>query len=107
MQNNEYGTWAMGSNWALHFEMGALGTTGAPFNYNCQQLGTCSNQDEAFTTGGCFSSGHTNGVLFVFLDGHVAFFSNATPDEIRYSIGVIDASGDTDTPDNSPLNDDD
>jgi prepilin-type N-terminal cleavage/methylation domain-containing protein len=106
MQNNEYGTWAMGSNWALHFEMGALGTTGSPFNYNCQAMGTCANQDEAFTTAGGYSSGHTLGVLFVFLDGHVAFFSNATSDDIRYSIGVIDTNSD-DSPDNSPLNDDD
>jgi prepilin-type N-terminal cleavage/methylation domain-containing protein len=107
MQNTEYGTWAMGSNWSLHFQMGALGTTGAPFNYNCQAKGTCSNQDEAYTTAGCFSSGHTNGVLFVYLDGHVDFFSNSTIDSIRWSIGVIDNGLDSDSPDNSPLNDDD
>ena len=107
MQNNEYGTWAMGTNWALHFEMGALGTTGAPFNYNCQTQGTCSNQDEAFTTAGCFSSRHTGGVLFVFLDGHVDYFSDSTIDDVRYSIGVISGDGAADTPDNSPLNDDD
>jgi prepilin-type N-terminal cleavage/methylation domain-containing protein len=107
MQNNEYGTWAMGTNWALHFEMGALGTTGAPFNYNCQYKGTCGNQDEAYTTGGCFSSWHTGGgVLFVFLDGHVDYFSNATIDSVRYAIGVIN-DGVNDSPDNSPLNDDD
>jgi prepilin-type N-terminal cleavage/methylation domain-containing protein len=107
LQNNEYGTWAMGSNWALHFEAGALGTTGSPFNYNCQKKGTCSNEDEAFTTAGGFSSGHTGGVLFVFLDGHVAYFSNSTGDGERYSIGVINEAGDADSPDNSPLNDDD
>jgi prepilin-type N-terminal cleavage/methylation domain-containing protein len=106
-QNNEYGTWAMGSNWALHFEMGALGTTGAPFNYNCQTMGTCGNQDDAYTTAGCYSSNHTGGVLFVFLDGHVDFFANSTSDSVRWSIGVIDNSNDTDSPDNSPLNDDD
>jgi prepilin-type N-terminal cleavage/methylation domain-containing protein len=106
MQMDEYGTWAMGTNWALHFEMGALGTTGAPFNYNCQTKGTCGNQDEAYTTAGCFSSGHTNGVLFGFLDGHVDFFSNATSDSVRYSIGVIRETA-SDSPDNSPLNDDD
>jgi prepilin-type N-terminal cleavage/methylation domain-containing protein len=107
LQNNEYGTWAMGTNWANKFEMGGLGTTGAPFNYNCQRKGTCGNEDEAFTTAGCFSSNHTNGVLFVFLDGHVEYFSNSTIDEIRRYIGVIDDDEDADTPDNSPLNDDD
>jgi hypothetical protein len=105
LQNNEYGTWAMGSNWALHFEMGALGTTGSPFNYNCQRIGTCGNEDEAFTSAGGFSSGHTGGVLFVFLDGHVDYFSDSTIDSVRYSIAVINDS--TDTPDNSPLNDGD
>jgi hypothetical protein len=107
LQNTEYGTWALGTNWAQHFEMGGLGTTGAPFNYNCQKLGTCSNAAEAFTTAGAFSSWHTNGVLFVYLDGHVDFFSTSTIDSIRQTIGVIDDSLDTDSPDNSPLNDDD
>jgi prepilin-type N-terminal cleavage/methylation domain-containing protein/prepilin-type processing-associated H-X9-DG protein len=107
LHNNEYGTWAMGTNWALHFMMGALGTTGSPFNYNCQTKGTCGNEDEAFTTGGCFSSRHTGGVLFVYLDGHVQYFSNSTIDDIRQTIGVIDDSQDVDSPDNSPLNDDD
>jgi prepilin-type N-terminal cleavage/methylation domain-containing protein len=106
LQNNEYGTWAMGSNWAEHFEMGALGTTGSPFNYNCQTKGTCANEDEAFTTAGGFSSGHTGGVLFAFLDGHVAYYSNSTGDIERYNIGVISGAGDDDSPDNSPLNDD-
>jgi prepilin-type N-terminal cleavage/methylation domain-containing protein len=106
LQNNEYGTWAMGSNWSQHFMMGGLGTTGPPFNYNCQKLGTCSNEIEAYTTAGAFSSWHTNGVLFVYLDGHVDFFSNSTSDSIRQIIAVIDDSADTDSPDNSPLNDD-
>ncbi len=107
MQNTEYGTWAMGSNWAQHFEMGALGTTGAPFNYNCQMKGTCGNQDEAYTTAGGFSSMHTGGVLFVYLDGHVDYFSNTTIDSVRWTIGVIDNDNDNDSPANSPLNDDD
>jgi prepilin-type N-terminal cleavage/methylation domain-containing protein len=107
MQNSEYGTWAMGSNWAQHFEMGALGTTGAPFNYNCQATGTCANDAEAYTTAGSFSSGHAGGVLFVYLDGHVDYFSNTTDDGVRQSIGVITGDGDVDSPDNSPLNDDD
>jgi prepilin-type processing-associated H-X9-DG protein len=106
-QNNEYGTWAMGSNWAQHFEMGGLGTTGALFNYNCQTQGTCGNDADAFTTAGCFSSRHSGGVLFVYLDGHVDYFSNSTDDSVRQSIGVINGDGDVDSPDNSPLNDDD
>jgi prepilin-type N-terminal cleavage/methylation domain-containing protein/prepilin-type processing-associated H-X9-DG protein len=104
LQNDEYGTWAMGSNWALHFEIGALGTTGTPFNYNCQAKGTCGNQDEAYSTAGCFSSRHTNGVQFVFLDGHVDYFSDSTSDSIRYQIAVLHDS--TDSPADSPLNDD-
>jgi prepilin-type N-terminal cleavage/methylation domain-containing protein len=106
-QNNEYGTWAMGSNWALNFEMGALGTTGSPFNYNCQRLGTCANEGEAFTTAGGFSSMHPGGVLFVYLDGHVDYFIDSTSDDVRYVIAVIDPGSDTDSPDNSPLNDGD
>jgi prepilin-type N-terminal cleavage/methylation domain-containing protein len=106
-QNDEYGTWAMGTNWAQNFEMGGLGTTGAPFNYNCQMLGTCGNDAEAYTTAGCFSSGHTGGVLFVYLDGHVDYFSNMTGDSVRWDIGVISEFGDVDSPDNSPLNDED
>jgi hypothetical protein len=107
MQNNEYGTWAMGTNWAQNFEMGGLGTTGTPFNYNCQLKGTCANDAEAFSTGGCFSSGHTGGVLFVYLDGHVDYFTDTTIDAVRQSIGVINGDGDADSPANSPLNDDD
>jgi prepilin-type N-terminal cleavage/methylation domain-containing protein len=106
-QNNEYGTWAMGTNWAQHFEMGGLGTTGSPFNYNCQAKGSCGNPDEAYTTAGGFSSMHTGGVLFVYLDGHVDFFTNDTIDEIRWTIAVINQSNDTDSPENSPLNDGD
>jgi hypothetical protein len=106
-QNNEYGTWAVGTNWAQHFMLGGLGTTGAPFNYNCQAKGTCGNQDEAFTTAGAFSSGHSGGVLFVYLDGHVDFFGDNTIDDIRRTIGDINGSGDVDAPDNSPLNDGD
>jgi prepilin-type processing-associated H-X9-DG protein len=97
----------MGSNWSGHFMMGALGTTGAPFNYNCQTTGTCANEAEAYNTAGCFSSMHMGGVLFVYLDGHVAYFSNTTIDDIRYTIGVIDQDSNTDSPDNSPLNDGD
>jgi prepilin-type N-terminal cleavage/methylation domain-containing protein len=104
---NEYGTWAMGSNSSQHFMLGALGTTGAPFNYNCQTLGTCGNEAEAFNTAGCFSSMHTGGVLFVYLDGHVDYFSNSTIDDVRQTIADINGLGDVDSPDNSPLNDDD
>jgi prepilin-type processing-associated H-X9-DG protein len=106
-QNNEYGTWAMGSNWSQHFMMGGLGTTGAPFNYNCQAKGTCGNEDEAFTTAGAFSSAHTGGVLFVYLDGHVEYFSDSTIDDIRRTIADINGTGDIDSPGNSPLNDGD
>jgi prepilin-type N-terminal cleavage/methylation domain-containing protein/prepilin-type processing-associated H-X9-DG protein len=104
MQNDEYGTWAMGSNWSQNFEMGALGTTGTPFNCNCETMGTGGNQAEAYSSAGCFSSGHTAGVNFVFLDGHVDFFTSDTIDGVRYSIAVIHDSHDT--PANSPLNDD-
>src|SRR5262249_48288216 len=104
-QSSEYGTWAMGSNSCHDFMMGALGTTGAPFNSNCQKAGTCSNQAQAYTTAGCFSSMHMGGVLFVYLDGHVDYFGGDTNDDLRYSIGVIDLDTVQDSPDNSPLND--
>jgi prepilin-type N-terminal cleavage/methylation domain-containing protein/prepilin-type processing-associated H-X9-DG protein len=106
-QNNEYGTWQVGTNWAQNFMMGGLGTTGSPFNYDCQAKGTCGNQDEAYTSAGGFSSRHGGGVLFVYLDGHVAYFNNSTIDEIRRTIADINGLGDIDSPDNSPLNDDD
>jgi prepilin-type N-terminal cleavage/methylation domain-containing protein len=105
--NNEYGTWAMGSNWSQHFMMGALGTTGTPFNYNCQAMGTCANENDAYNTAGCFSSMHSGGVLFVYLDGHVDYFHNSTSDDVRQTIADINGLGDVDSPDNSPLNDDD
>src|SRR5262249_15158803 len=105
-QSSEYGTWAMGSNSSHNFMMGALGTTGARFNSNCQSAGTCTNENDAYNTAGCFSSMHIGGVLFVYLDGHVDYFTNDTNDETRYTIGVIDRAMDLDSPDNTPLNDD-
>ncbi len=104
--SQEYGTWAMGSNYSYHFMMGALGTTGIPFNYNCQTMGTCGNESEAYTTAGCFSSMHSGGVLFVYLDGHVDYFSNNTIDDIRLTIGIINGFGNGESPDNTPPVDD-
>ncbi len=105
---DEYGTWAMGTNYALHEMMGALGTTGVPFNYNYGPTsGGAYNAAGAYNTAGCFSSNHTGGVLFVFLDGHVTYFSGNTSDEIRLAIGSLKGGLATPPPPNTTLGDDD
>jgi len=107
-QSNEYGTWAMGTNSAQNEMMGALGTTGVPFNYNYEPTsGGAYNDTEAYNTAGCFSSMHMGGVLFVYLDGHVEYFRGNVPDLVRLASGTINGYGGSDAPPNSVLSDDD
>ena len=107
-QFNEYGTWAMGSNYSEHEMMGALGTTGVPFNYNYDLTsGGVYNTAGAYSTAGCFSSNHTGGVLFVFMDGHVLYFSGNTSDSVRCAMGSLNGTCSTPPPPNTPLSDDD
>jgi hypothetical protein len=98
----------MGSNYSLHEMMGALGTTGVPFNYNYEPTaGGVYNAAGAYNTAGCFSSNHTGGVLFVYLDGHVVYFSGNTSDTVRLTIGSLNGGAATPPPPNTPLNDED
>ena len=91
----EYGTWAMGTNQAENHMECALGSTGIPFNYNYASApGTTYQRFPASNTAGCFSSKHPGGVMFVFLDGHVAFLPTATADLTRLAIATI-AGGET------------
>jgi prepilin-type N-terminal cleavage/methylation domain-containing protein len=107
-QSSQYGTWAMGANSAQNEMMQALGTTGVPFNYNYQPTsGSVYNDSGAYNTAGCFSSMHGGGVLFVYLDGHVDYFSGNIPDAVRLAIGTINGFGSSDSPLNTVLSDDD
>jgi prepilin-type N-terminal cleavage/methylation domain-containing protein len=93
---DEYGTWSMGSNKAENHMDGALGSIGIPFNYDGIAAYSSWNSSgntsrfAASNTAGCFSSKHsTNGVLFVFLDGHVAYLLSNTSDATRLALGTI------------------
>jgi prepilin-type N-terminal cleavage/methylation domain-containing protein len=87
---DEYGTWSMGTMWSENHMTGALGTTGVPFNYVGVTSATGYSRFPASNTAGCFSSKHPgNGVLFVFLDGHVADLAANTSDAVRLAIGTI------------------
>jgi prepilin-type N-terminal cleavage/methylation domain-containing protein len=107
-QSTEYGTWMLGTNSALSEMMGALGTTGVPFNYNYQPTANgVYIEPEAYNTAGCFSSNHGGGVLFVYLDGHVDYFDGNTADAVRLAMGTISGSDYDTPPPNTVISDDD
>src|SRR5207302_4024337 len=54
---DEYGTWAMGTNWAENHLEECLGSIGIPFNYNGQTAGSYIRFAASNTAGG-FSSNH-------------------------------------------------
>jgi prepilin-type N-terminal cleavage/methylation domain-containing protein/prepilin-type processing-associated H-X9-DG protein len=86
---DEYGTWAMGTNWAENHLEQCLGSIGIPFNYNGQTGGTYIRFAASNTAGG-FSSAHAGkGVNFAFLDGSVHFLSADTADFVRLALGTI------------------
>ena len=92
---DEYGTWAMGTNWAENHLEECLGSIGIPFNYNGVATGYV--RFAASNTAGCFSSAHdSNGVNFAFLDGSVHFLAANTSDKVRMALGTIDG-GEPDT----------
>ena len=87
---DEYGTWAMGTNWAENHLEECLGSIGIPFNYNGESGGSYIRFAASNTAGG-FSSDHASkGVNFAFLDGSVHFLSANTSDAVRMALGTID-----------------
>jgi prepilin-type N-terminal cleavage/methylation domain-containing protein/prepilin-type processing-associated H-X9-DG protein len=83
---SEYGTWAMGTNLAANMQHQAVGTTGTPFNYLPANFADRFSETNAAA---CYSSMHTGGVNFVFLDGTVHFLSTNTSASVRLAIGTI------------------
>jgi prepilin-type N-terminal cleavage/methylation domain-containing protein len=87
---DEYGTWSMGTNDCENHMEAALGSIGIPLNYVGVTSATGYQRFPSSNTAGCFSSKHPgNGVLFVFLDGHVDFLSTNTSDATRLALGTI------------------
>jgi prepilin-type N-terminal cleavage/methylation domain-containing protein/prepilin-type processing-associated H-X9-DG protein len=86
---DEYGTWAMGTNWIENHLEECLGSIGIPFNYNGETGGTYIRFAASNTAGG-FSSNHIGkGVNFAFLDGSVHFLSADTSNFVRMALGTI------------------
>jgi prepilin-type N-terminal cleavage/methylation domain-containing protein len=86
---DEYGTWSIGTMWAENHMEAATGSIGIPLNYNPQTTATGYVRFWASNTAGAFSSNHTNGVCFVYLDGSVHFLSDHTSDLTRLALGTI------------------
>jgi prepilin-type N-terminal cleavage/methylation domain-containing protein/prepilin-type processing-associated H-X9-DG protein len=85
---DEYGTWAMGTNWAENELEECLGSIGIPFNYNGQTNSYV--RFAASNTSGGYSSDHAGkGVNFAFLDGSVHFLSADTSNFVRMALGTI------------------
>ena len=82
--NFGWGYWAVGSPTAQDQHAQFSGTTGIPFNILSVLTG--NNQQRQNFAG--FRSRHPGGVNFVFLDGSVRFFSDATSDEARLAMGT-------------------
>src|SRR5262249_44290614 len=81
-----YGTWAMGTPVTANAQEQAVGSTGNPFNH------VPANPADRFSqtnTAGCYSSKHTGGINFVFLDATVHFLNANTNDSVRLAIGTI------------------
>jgi prepilin-type N-terminal cleavage/methylation domain-containing protein/prepilin-type processing-associated H-X9-DG protein len=79
-----WGYFAIGSPTAQDQHCQFSGTTGIPFNIISAQTG--NNQSRQNWAG--YRSRHTGGVNFVFLDGSVRFFSDATSDIARQAMGT-------------------
>ena len=88
--NTGWGYFAIGSPTAQDQHCQFSGTTGIPFNII--SVNTGNNQHRQNWAG--FRSRHTGGVNFVFLDGSVRFFTDATSDAGRQAMGTR-AGGET------------
>ena len=90
---DEYGTWAIGTMWAENHLECAIGSVGIPLNYNSQT--TSYVRFAASNTGGAFSSRHPGEVVvFAFLDGSVHTLDQTVSDAVRLALGTI-AGGET------------
>jgi prepilin-type processing-associated H-X9-DG protein len=86
---DEYGTWAMGTNWMENHLEEALGSIGIPFNYNGEAAGSYVRFAASNTAGGYSSNHNSKGVNFAFLDGSVHFLAAETSDAVRMALGTI------------------
>ncbi len=83
--NDDYGTWAMGTNWSRNHLNECLGSIGIPFNYH-----DISGRFQISNSAGGFSSHHgSKGVNFAFLDGSVHYLAANTTDKVRLALGTI------------------
>ena len=87
-QQDEYGTWCLGTNLAENHSETSLGSIGIPFNYDGETGGSYI-RFAASNTAGAFRSMHTGGLNFLLLDGSVHFLSVNTPDAMRLALGTI------------------
>ena len=93
--NDDYGTWAMGTNWSRNHLNECLGSIGIPFNYK-----DISGRFQISNSAGGFSSAHGgNGVNFVFLDGSVHFLAANTSNRVRLALGTISGGETVTVPD--------
>jgi prepilin-type processing-associated H-X9-DG protein len=105
-QWHQYGYWSLGALWGKDSDgvthsayAQALGSIGVPLNYrqddstmlpaslNVGDPLTNNQHDQAKHVFNGFSSRHSGGVNFVFLDGSVRFLSDSTSDEVRKAVG--------------------
>jgi prepilin-type N-terminal cleavage/methylation domain-containing protein/prepilin-type processing-associated H-X9-DG protein len=88
-QQDEYGTWSMGTNLAENHQEGSLGSIGIPLNYNGEATGGYNRFPASNTAGGYNSFHGAKAVNFVFLDGSVHSLASSTSDSVRLALGTI------------------
>jgi prepilin-type processing-associated H-X9-DG protein len=83
--NDDYGTWAMGTDWSRNHLNECLGSLGIPLN-----LKDISGRFQISNSAGNFSSNHASkAVNFVFLDGSVHSLAANTSDRVRLALGTM------------------
>lgn len=86
-QIDRYGTWAMGTPNINNASQQAVGSIGVPFNYNLRAQSTA---DAELSKGAlAYSSRHSGGVQFVYMDGSVRILSTSVSDSVRLALGTI------------------
>jgi prepilin-type N-terminal cleavage/methylation domain-containing protein/prepilin-type processing-associated H-X9-DG protein len=86
---DEYGTWAMGTNWAENNLGECVGSIGIPLNYNGETAGMYIRFAASNTAGGFASNHNGKGVQFAFLDGSVHLLSADVSNAVRMALGTI------------------
>jgi prepilin-type N-terminal cleavage/methylation domain-containing protein/prepilin-type processing-associated H-X9-DG protein len=94
--NSCHGTWAIGTPNINNKAQQCVGSVGVPLNYN--KAGTLTGSTDFSKTAGGFSSRHSNGVNFVYLDGSVKFLRDSTPDLVREALVTITGGESFDPP---------